>query len=195
MLSSERREDSSCADGRVEAFAETLLGGGIEVAKGFGEAFISNAAERAFGADVFDVDRGLLLHAICVEKGAGEIDDGFTTPGHSESAGVGDGGDVDAFKVFLIRLRDEVIHFGGVDTDRHAFLRFRNGEFGAIESVVFLGDGIEIDIEAVGDFTDGDGDATCSEVVADFDFGSEFGISEEALDFALGGSVAFLDFG
>jgi len=74
-------------------------------------------------------------------------------------------------------------------------LGFGDGEFGAVESFVFLGDVVELDVEGGGDFADGDGDTSGAEVVADFDFFGEFGVAEETLDFALGGGVTFLDFG
>ena len=141
------------------------------------------------------MDFGGLLDAVGVEEGAGEIDDGFAAPGHDEAAAVGDVGDVDAFEVFLVGLGDEVVDFRGIDADGHAFLGFGNGEFGAVEAVVFFRDGIEVDDERGGDFADGDGDAAGAEVVADFDFAGEFRVAEEALDFALGGGVALLDFG
>ena len=65
---------------------------------------------------------------------------------------------------------------------------------GAIEAVVFLRHGIEVDFEALGDLADGDGYAAGTEVVTDLNFGSEFGVAEKTLDFALGGGVSFLDF-
>jgi len=191
----ERTEHGAGSDGGVEALTEAFLRGGIEIAEGFGKAIVGDATEWAFRAGDFDVDLGFLLDTVGVEEFAGEIDDGFAAPGHAESAGVGDGGNVNAFEVFFVGLGDEVVGFAGIDTDGHAFLGLGDGEFGAVEAVVFLGHSIEVDVEGVGDFADGHGDATCSEVVTDFDFGSELRIAEEALDLALGGSVAFLDLG
>ena len=141
------------------------------------------------------MDLGGLLDAVGVEEGSAEIDDFLAAPCHDESAGVGDVGDVDAFEILFIGLADEITDFRVVDADGHAFLGFGNGEFGAVEAVVFFRDGIEVDYEGGGDFADGDGDAAGSEVVADFNFAGEFWIAEQALDLALGGCVAFLDFG
>ena len=102
------------------------------------------------------MDFGGLLDAVGVEEGAGEVDDGFSAPGHDEAAGVGDVGDVHAFEVFLVGLGDEIGDFRGIDTDSHAFLGFGDGEFGAVEAVVFFRDGIEVDDEGWGDLADGD---------------------------------------
>ena len=142
-----------------------------------------------------NVDFSGLLDTVGVEEGAGEIDDGVAAPGHDEATAVGDVGDVHAFEVFLVGLGDEVVDFLGIDADGHAFLGFGDGEFGAVEAVVFLGDGIEVDDEGGRDLADGDRDAAGAEVVADFDFAGELRVAEQALDFALGGGVAFLDFG
>ena len=72
---------------------------------------------------------------------------------------------------------------------------FGNGEFGAVESVVFFGNGIEVDAKRGCDFADGDRDSAGAEVIADFDFASEDRVAEKALDFAFGWGVALLDLG
>ena len=144
---------------------------------------------------VRDVDFGGLLDAVGVEEGSAEVDDFLAAPVHDQTAGVGDVGDVDALEVFLVGLGDEVVDFRAVDTDGHALLRLGNGEFGAVEAIVFFRDCVEVDDEGGGDFADGNGDAAGSEVVADFDFAGEFRVAEQALDFAFGRGVAFLDFG
>ena len=141
------------------------------------------------------MDFGGALHAVGFDEVAGEVDDFLATPAHGHAAGVGDDGDLDALEVFFVGLGDEVSDVGGIDDDGHAFLRLGDGEFGAVEALVFFWDGIEVDVEAVGEFANGDGDAACAKVVAAFDFVGELGIAEEALHFALGGGIAFLDFG
>ena len=141
------------------------------------------------------MDLGGLLDAVGVEEGAGEVDDGLAAPFHPQAAAVGDVGDVDALEVLLVGFGDEVGGIGGVDADGHAFLRFGNGEFGAVEAVVFLRHGIEVDVERGGNLADRDRHAAGAEVVADFDLLGEFRIAEQALDLALGRGVALLDFG
>jgi hypothetical protein len=68
------------------------------------------------------VDVGGLLDAVGVEEGAAQVDDGVAAPGHDESAGIGDVGDVDAFEVFLVGCGDEAGDFRGIYADGHAFL-------------------------------------------------------------------------
>ena len=91
------------------------------------------------------VDLRSLLDAVGVEEGAREIDDGFPAPGHDEAAAVGDVGDVFALEVLLVGLGDEIIDLGWIDADSHALLGLGNREFGAVEAVVFLGNGVEVD--------------------------------------------------
>ena len=141
------------------------------------------------------MDFGGLLDAVGVEEGAGEVDDGLAAPGHHEAAGVGDGSDMGAFEVFLVGCGNEIGNFRRIDADGHAFLGLGDGEFGAVETIVFFGDGIQVDFEGRGDLADGDGDAAGTEVVANLDFAGEFRVAEEALDFPFRGGVAFLDFG
>ena len=141
------------------------------------------------------MDVNALLDAVRIEEGAGEIDDGFAAPGHDEAAAVRDVGDVAALEVLLVGLVDEIADFRRMHADGHAFLGFGNREFGAVQAIVFLGNGVEVDLQRRRDFANGHGDAARSEIVADLDFSREFGVAEEALDLALGGGIAFLDLG
>ena len=193
VLAAEGPEDGVGTDGGIEHFAETFLGGDAQ-----GAQVISDQWTVISGRDVgwgSHVDLSCLLDAVGVEESSAQVDDFLAAPVHDEAAGVGDVGDVDAFEVFLVGLGDEITDFRAVDADGHAFLGFGDGEFGAVEAVVFFRDGVEVDDEGGGDFADGDGDTAGSEVVADLDFAGEFRVAEQALDLAFGGGVALLDFG
>ena len=122
------------------------------------------------------MDFGGALDSVGVDEGASEADDDFATPGHVEAPAVGDFGNLNAFEIFFVGLGDELVHIGGVNDDGHTFLRFGDGEFGAIEALVFLGDDVEVDVEAVGELANGDRDSASAEVVAAFDFVGKLGI-------------------
>ena len=77
----------------------------------------------------------------------------------------------------------------------HALLGLGDGEFGAVEAVVFLGHVVEVDLERGRDLADGDRDAAGAEVVADLDLPAGARVAEQALDLPFGGRVAFLHFG
>jgi hypothetical protein len=138
---------------------------------------------------------GALLDAVGVEEGAAQVDDGFAAPAHDEAAAVGDVRDLDALEVLLVGLGDEVVDFRGIDADGHALLGFGNGEFGAVEAVVFFRHGVEVDDERGSDLADGDGDSARAEIVADLDFAGEFRVAEKPLDLAFSGGVALLNLG
>ena len=52
------------------------------------------------------------------------------------------------------------------DNDSHALLRLGDGELGAVQTVVLLRHGVQVDVKAVGQLADGDGYAARAEVVA-----------------------------
>jgi hypothetical protein len=86
-----------------------------------------------------------LLDTIGIKKSTAEVDDFFAAPSHDEAARVCDVCYVDALEVFFVGLGDEISDFRAINANGHAFLRFGNGKFGAIESVVFFRDCIEVD--------------------------------------------------
>ena len=71
------------------------MGRDIEITQCIGKAFERDAIEWRFCADRLDMDIGFLLHAVCIEEFASEIDNGLAAPGHTKTTGVGNGGDVD----------------------------------------------------------------------------------------------------
>ena len=171
------------------------MGRNIEITQCVGEAFECNAIEWRLCADRFDVNSGFLLDAICIEEFASEIDNGFAAPGHTETTGIGDGGDVDTFKILFVGLSNEVSDLRGVNTNSHTFLRFRNCKLSSIKTIIFLGDSIKVDFKAVGNFANRDRYSSCSKVVTDLYLWRKFRISKEALNFTFGGSISFLNFG
>ena len=81
------------------------------------------------------------------------------------------------------------------DDDSHTFLRFGNSQFRTVQAFVFLRDFVEVDVQAVCQFADSDGDTAGTEVVAAFDEYRDFMAAEEALDLAFRQGIALLDFG
>ena len=84
----------------------------------------------------------LLGRTIRVEELAAHVDDRIATPGHDDTWLLGDGRDDDRLDVLLVRIREEFIDILGSNGTRHALLALRDGELGAIEAIVLLGDAI-----------------------------------------------------
>ena len=98
-------------------------------------------------------------------------------------------------QVLLVGECDEGIHVLGRQRYGHALLRLGNGELRAIEPIVLLGHGIQVDVQAVGQLADGHGHAAGTEVVAALDHAAGVPAAEQALDLALHGRVTLLHLG
>ena len=69
----------------------------------------------------------------------------------------------------------------GRDDHRHTLLRFGNGKLGAVQTLIFLRNGVQVDIETVRKLADGDGNAARAEVVAALDHPARFRVAEQTL--------------
>ena len=87
--------------------------------------------------------------------------------------------------------RNRAASFGFHDHG-HALLGFGDGQLGAVQTVILLGHGVQIDFQAVGQLADGHGHAARAKVVAALDETGGFAVAEQALELPLLGGVALL---
>ncbi len=197
MGSAVGHENSRGANRPVKTLGEAFLRGVFQFLH-FGKPSIAHGGNG--GRRRCDVFRGRDVGAfraggsVRIEEGAADIDNRVALPMHGEAPFIRDVGHNGRFQIFFGGVADEGIRIFGSDDDGHAFLRFGNGKFRAVESFVFLRDGIQIDVDAVREFSDRDGNAARAEIVAAQDETRHFAATEEALDFALGERVSFLHF-
>ena len=135
----------------------------------------------------------MLGAAVGVEEVAGNVHDRVAVPGHAQTVLVGHNCDLDRLEVFLCCRGDERVRVLRAHDDRHALLRLGDGQLGAVQTVVLLGHGVQVDVQAVRQLADGDRHAARAEVVAAADHAGDVAIAEQALDLALLRRVALLD--
>ena len=138
--------------------------------------------------------RSALGYAVCAQKRAGHVYNRVASPRHFQARFRCDAGYYGCVQVFFPRGADKALCIAGRKHYGHAFLRLGDGELRAVESLVLLGDFVEVDGKAVRELPDGDADAARAEVVAALDQAHHVRVAEQALDLALGGRVALLDF-
>ena len=102
-------------------------------------------------------------------------------------------GNNSCFEVLALCYFDECIDVFGSDNNSHSLLRFGDGELCAVETVVFLGNCVEVDLKTVCKLAYCNGNAARAEVVAALYHAGSFGVSEQTLKLALFGGVALLD--
>ncbi len=92
-------------------------------------------------------------------------------------------------------IADEFFDVLGSQSNRHALLALGNSQLSAIETIIFLGNHIQINGQAVAQLANGNRNAASAEVVAALDQAARIAAAEQALNFALNGSVALLHLG
>ena len=195
IFAAEGHEDGPRADGGIEAFGKPALGADVEIARKRLHPFRKVLRYRAFV--VFAAlrrYRDMFFRAVGIQELARDVDDGLAVPRHHEAGLFRHFGNDGRLQIFFARKFDEALRFVRFDDDRHALLRFGDGKFGAVEAVVLLGYGVEVDRKAVGKLADGDGHAARTEVVAALDEQHRLLVAEEALELSLFGRVALLHF-
>ena len=197
VFAAEWEQHGASADGGVELFHEAGFGADVEPSEvlfhGFGLVFWHGDG-LVDGSVLGGDNRGFLAGAGRVDKGARQVNDVLTAVFDDHAAGVGDVSHVGAFEVFFVGhgLESFPVFLG--DDAGHAFLRFGDGQLGAGEAFVFLRHTVEVDVQAVGQFADGNGNAASAEVVAALDHAGDFRTAEQALNLAFFDRVPLLHF-
>ena len=192
-----RHEHRGRADCGVEALGEALVGGHVEVGDQRVHALAKACALPA------GLPLALLLHvhvhvlggAVAGKELAREVDDRVAVPLDADARLLGDGGDDRGLEVLLAGVGHELVDVGGGQGHGHALLALGDGELGAVEALVLLGDLVEVDVEAVGQLAHGHAHAAGAKVVAALDEAAGVTPAEEALELALDGGVALLHLG
>ena len=195
MLAAEGHHNGTGADGGVKALGKPPLGADVEVAckrlhvvgKGTG-----NSLCVAFGLCGCDVD--VLFRTVGVEEGSRQIDDGLAVPLHGQTGSLGHFCNNGCFEVFGGRDRAECVNVFSRNDNCHTFLGFGDCQFRAVQTVVLLGNSIEVDCQTVSKLTDGNGDTACTEVVAALDHPGCIRVAEQTLQLALLRSITLLNF-
>ena len=79
------------------------------------------------------------------------------------------------------------------DNDSHALLRLGDSQLGAVQTVVLLRYGVQVDVQTVSQLADGNGYTARTEVVAAANHAGDIAVAEQALNLALFRRIALLD--
>ena len=185
------------ADGGVEALAQALLAADVQVGDQMLHLLLKGSTGKLGLPDMAleDVHVGVALGTVGVQELAGEVDDGLAVPEFAHALFLGNGGNDRSFEVFLGSVLHKGLGILGSDSHGHTLLALGDGQLGAVQTLVFLGDLIQVDLQAVGQLADGNGDTACAEVVAALDETAGILAAEQALQLTLDGGVALLHLG
>jgi len=189
----EGHEDRTPADGGVKALRESPAGTDVQVpderphtlGKPGGDRFL--IVLRCGGSDL-----DMLFRAVGIQEIPRHIDDGLPAPAHDEPWGLRHDRHRSSFQVLPPGELDETRGIFLRYDDRHALLGLADGQFRTVQAFVFLGHGIQVDLQAVCQFADGDAHAARAEVVAALDEAGGLRVSEKPLELSLFRGIALL---
>ena len=200
VLAAKRHEHSAGAYGGVKALHKPFLGTDIQIAHERGHRLLEvlrhrcNCLAECGMVHCGHGDAGKFYRAVCVEKISRHVHNGISVPAHFQAVIVGNDGDDRRLNILTAGTGPERVHIRGSEHNRHALLGLGDGQLCAVESVIFFGNGVQINFQTVGKFTDGDRYAACAEVVAALDQPGNVRVAEQALKLALFGRIALLHF-
>ena len=193
VLAAVGEEHAARADGGVEALAQTPLGGGVGV---LGDAQQLRPDALALHGLLAGQDRhadgGVLLRAVGVEELPAQAGDGPAVPAQNHPGLLGHLCDDISLQILRGGGGDELFRVLRPDHHGHALLALGDGKLGAVQALVLLAHGVEVDVQPVGQLADCHADAARAEVVAAANHAGHVAVAEEALELALLGGVALL---
>ena len=143
VFAAEGHEDRTGADSAVEPFGKALFGSDVEgshrIEPRFGDVRYFGSRKEIFVFRSRDEGLAALGYAVRIEKGSRNIDDVLAAPVHDEALRIRRNGDDRRFEVFFRCVFHEFIDVFRRDDDGHAFLRFGNSQFRAVEASYFFG--------------------------------------------------------
>ena len=188
----------SSADGAVEHFHQTLLGANVQVFQRI----------QPFGADIcyrflffkevvlfgrhLHFHGGLLMSAVGVQEGTGNVYNLLASPLQHQAGLLGDNGHRHSLQVFFFCVSQELVKIGRIDYHSHTLLGLGNGDLRSVQSLVFLRHLVQVHHQACCQLTDGYRHTACAEIVALLDETADFLSAEQALDLPLGRRIALL---
>ena len=190
-------EHGGGTNGGVEPLRQALLAADVQIAHHVLHLLAEGQALPLGLPDcgLFHMDLLVLLGTVGVQELAADVHDGHAVPHHVQAGLSRHLCHRSGLKVLFVGESNELVHVLGGQRHSHALLALADGQLGAVQTLVLLGDLVQVDVQAVGQLTDGNGHTACTKVVAALDHPAGILAAEQALQLALDGSVALLHLG
>ena len=104
-------------------------------------------------------------YTICVKETTFQINNCFTIPVHDKIWFFSHGCNDNSINIFFVTCCNEGIYIFWTNHHGHTFLRFRDGNFGTIQALVFQWHFVKINFKTICQFTNSHTDTTSSKVI------------------------------
>ena len=206
VLAAKRHQHAVAADGRVKTLCQPLLAAYIQILQVFQPCLFQIRSQRSHLArNLIQVaivlirclhhQADMLPYTVGIKEITAQVDNGILPPVHHQAAVISNHSHYRSLKVFLVSSSHELLHVITGNNYSHALLGLGNSQLGAIQALVLLLDGIQVNHQSVSQLADGNGHAACTKVVATLDHAADFRIPEQALNLSLRRRIALLHFG
>ena len=196
ILTAIRHKYGACADRTVKALGQAALQTDVQLRGQVQDLLLQVCA---LGRNLNRRGRqrgymclGVLGSAVGVEEVAGYVNDGVAVPSHAQTIGIGNNGNNRCFDVLLVCHFDELLHVLLGYDNCHTLLRLGDSQLGAVQTVILLRYGVQIDVQTVCQLADGNGYTACAKVVAAANHAGCLRIAEQTLNLALFRRIALL---
>ena len=141
-------QDGGGTNGAVEPLRKALLAADVQVAHHVLHLLLEGHTGPLGLPDgaLLDVDVLVLLGTVGVQELTADVDDGHAVPHHVQALFLGDLCHGGRLKVFLVGQGDELVHVLRGQSHGHTLLALADGQLGAVQAVILLGDLVQIDI-------------------------------------------------
>ena len=190
----EGHQHAARADGAVKPLGQAPAGSALQTSGQLPQAPAA-VPRPGGGVRLRHGHLGVLHRAVGAQEGPGQVGHHLPPPAHHHPGVLSDHRHRIGLQVLRLGGGDEAVGIGRGHHHRHALLGLGNGQLGAVQAVVFLAHGVQVDGQAVGQLADGHGHAARAEVVAPLDEAGHVAPAEQPLDLPLLGGVALLHLG
>ncbi len=192
-FAAEGHQNAAGADGGVEALGKPPAGADIEIGNERAHPRVEVCGYGPLAALwLRQFNFNVLWRAVAVQKRAREVNNLLAVPGFDETRRFRHNCDRRRLQIFDSGKFEKLVYIIFFNDNGHALLTFGNRKLCAVQTLVFLGNLVQINIQPIGKFANGDGHAARAEVVAALNKPRGLGVSEQALELALLGGVALL---
>ena len=206
IFSAVGHQHAARADGGVEHLHQSLLGADVQIGKQRKPCLLRvsrfhGLSRRRNGPGIkiagtlfrhLHVYIRLLMRAVGIQEGSGQVHDLLSSPGKHQSGLFGHLGHAHRFQILLRRIAKEGVHILRVHHHGHSLLGFGDGKLRAVQTRVLFGYLIQIHPQAVRQLADGNGYAARAEVVALLDQPAHLSTAEQSLDLSFRRRISLL---